>query len=480
MSWHPYKGNNGSNTTPQTGGGYTPPAPAQQQPGQGGYQPPPQQNQAAGFIPGQNSYQNQQPYNPQQNYNQPQPYSSSGFPPQAQSGGYPPQQPGQYPQQGYNSYMNPQQSGGFPPQQPGGYPPQQPPQSGGYPAQQPGGYPPQQPGQQQFNQYNPNQPPYGQQQPTSGGFPPTQQSYNPYMNPQQSGGFPPQFQPQSGGYPPQQPGQYPQQQFNQYNQPPNQYNPYQSGGFPPQQPGQYPQQPGGYPQQFNPYNPTQPPAYITQQTVTRVTQTTPSPANNLSFFKHINLSMARDYVLIIDKSGSMAGSLWRQAHEAVSSLTPHVCRADPDGITIYFFSGGNHFPKYDNVKSPEIVEDLFRREKPGGTTNLAGVLAEAFRDHFRKGRVGWKPTTVLVITDGEPDDRGKVEKEIKEATWKMDRLEDLSVSFIQIGKDGSATRFLQKLDDDIKGAKFDIVDSLTVEEMNQISFVDLIKKSVYD
>ena len=47
-----------------------------------------------------------------------------------------------------------------------------------------------------------------------------------------------------------------------------------------------------------------------------------------------------------------------------------------------------------------------------------------------------RPETILVITDGAPTDRKKVEECIIRATHQyMEREEDLSITFMQIGND---------------------------------------------
>ena len=71
-----------------------------------------------------------------------------------------------------------------------------------------------------------------------------------------------------------------------------------------------------------------------QQTTTVVRQVGPG----LAFFQHVNNQLRRDYILIVDKSGSMAGGNWREAEKAVSALAPNITNCDPDGITLYFFS----------------------------------------------------------------------------------------------------------------------------------------------
>jgi len=210
-------------------------------------------------------------------------------------------------------------------------------------------------------------------------------------------------------------------------------------------------------------------------TVTTVT-TVQQGASGLKFFSHMNNRAERDYILIVDKSGSMAGSNWREAEKAVAALAPNITRCDPDGITLYFFSSKGSFPKLSNIKDPRQVTDAFQRNSPSGSTCLDGVLKVAFDEHFRKGG----QTTILVVTDGEPDDRHAVERVIRDASNRLDRDEDLSVSFVQIGHDRSATRFLHKLDDDLRGCKFDIVDAETAEHMKGMDFSDFINKSIVD
>jgi len=143
---------------------------------------------------------------------------------------------------------------------------------------------------------------------------------------------------------------------------------------------------------------------------------------------------------------------------------------------LYFFSSKGQYPKFTNITSAEKVAGCFREQSPSGSTCLDGVLQQAFNEHFGKG----SPTTILVITDGEPDDRRAVERVIKDATNRMQRDEELSVSFIQIGHDSSATQFLKKLDDELIGAKFDIVDAETAENMQGMDFASFINKSIAD
>jgi len=81
----------------------------------------------------------------------------------------------------------------------------------------------------------------------------------------------------------------------------------------------------------------------------------------------------------------------------------------------------------------------FARNAPMGSTNLAAALDEAFKDHF-SGTKG--ATTILVITDGEPDDREQVKAVIRKAADSLEYDVELSISFLQIGDDRTAAEFL--------------------------------------
>ncbi len=197
----------------------------------------------------------------------------------------------------------------------------------------------------------------------------------------------------------------------------------------------------------------------------------------------------RDYTLIIDKSGSMATqdqkggrSRWFAAQESTLALASKCEQFDPDGITIYVFSG--KFKRYENVTS-SIVGQIFRENDPSGTTDLASVLKHATDDYLQRKAAGQtKPNgeTILVVTDGEPDDRKAVMKVIIEASRRIDRDEELAISFIQVGADPQATRFLKVLDDELQsaGAKFDICDTITMEDMEDLSLSEVLLNAIND
>ena len=58
----------------------------------------------------------------------------------------------------------------------------------------------------------------------------------------------------------------------------------------------------------------------------------------------------------------------------------------------------------------------------------------------------------------------------------------MAISLIQVGHDKKATVFLRALDDQLQqaGAKFDIVDTITIEDMEGMSLSDVLLKAITD
>ncbi|NJK53045.1 MAG: VWA domain-containing protein [Leptolyngbyaceae cyanobacterium SU_3_3] len=197
----------------------------------------------------------------------------------------------------------------------------------------------------------------------------------------------------------------------------------------------------------------------------------------------------RDYTLILDKSGSMSTidssvnrSRWEYCQESTLALARKCEQFDPDGITVYLFS--SRFKRYDDVTSSK-VEQIFMENDPVGTTNLAAVLNDATNNFFQRKAAGkTKPQgeTILVVTDGAPDDPRAVMESIINATRQMERDEELAITFVQIGSDPGASKFLKALDDQLEGvgAKFDICDTVTIDDMADMSLAEVLTNAVSD
>jgi uncharacterized protein YegL len=197
----------------------------------------------------------------------------------------------------------------------------------------------------------------------------------------------------------------------------------------------------------------------------------------------------RDYTLIIDKSGSMSTAdakngrtRWESVQESTLAIARKCEQFDPDGLTVYVFAG--RFKRYENVTSAKVAQ-IFQENDPSGTTDLAAVLQDATGQYLQRKRLGQtKPQgeTILVVTDGEPDDRKAVMQVVINATQHMDRDEELAISFVQVGADPQATRFLTLLDDELQsvGAKFDICDTITIDGLEDTSLTDVLLNAILD
>ena len=169
-----------------------------------------------------------------------------------------------------------------------------------------------------------------------------------------------------------------------------------------------------------------------------------------------------DFQILIDTSCSMGfndpgkiGTRLQRANESVIGLVGELSQVDEDGLDIIFF-GGDTVTHVPGVKSTVDVETAFNR-RASGSTPTAEALAKAFEVAGKSD----KPDFIIVITDGEPNNRQAVKDVLIKQANNQDTDEELTVLFIQIGDDASAASFLAELDDGLHGAKFDIVDTMT-------------------
>jgi Mg-chelatase subunit ChlD len=174
-----------------------------------------------------------------------------------------------------------------------------------------------------------------------------------------------------------------------------------------------------------------------------------------------------DFIVVADTSGSMAEvnkaggttTRWNAMQESIRTLIRDLSQIDTDGIGLVQLGGS--IQSWENVNEENALA-IFKDLSPRGGTPLAEALTKAF------GMAGKSPKKdmIVVYTDGVPDDAKAVELVIKNQANSQAADEDLTILFVQVGDDASATRFLQGLDDNLKGAKFDIVDAKTVAEVD--------------
>ena len=192
----------------------------------------------------------------------------------------------------------------------------------------------------------------------------------------------------------------------------------------------------------------------------------------LSLVKTAGVSLAKKglaehtarVALCIDISGSMQG-LFRRG--AVQKLVERVLalglRFDDDGaVDVFAFGREGHVAVAMTLENQHAYStDMIRRFPLEGATYYSKAM-KLVREHYFSAAVrrtqpmaASTPVYVMFITDGEPNDRGAAEEQVREAAY-----EPVFWQFIGIG---DRFPFLERLDD-LKGRYIDNADFFSVSE----------------
>lgn len=190
-----------------------------------------------------------------------------------------------------------------------------------------------------------------------------------------------------------------------------------------------------------------------------------------------------DFIAVIDKSGSMGEpvsktnrkSRWEYMQETAQAFCRDMERFDADGIDLVLFSGTSVQP-YQGVTADKVKE-IFASNAPRGSTPLAEALTAAFQLAGKSD----KKDFIIVFTDGVPDDKAAAATVLRNQANKQETDDACTVLFVQVGDDAGAAAYLRELDDNLKGAKFDIVDAKTMEEAEKFpTTADLVLAAIAD
>lgn len=202
---------------------------------------------------------------------------------------------------------------------------------------------------------------------------------------------------------------------------------------------------------------------------------------------NLELNRGDQFIYALDVSGSMqetdaGGGMSRieAAKEQAITLVREASKWDEDGVDLLTFG---HQVKHLGAVTAEKAEEIIRGLKANeASTDTAGVIRAAFELHTKKASDD--QTVLFVVTDGEPADQGAVISEIRRIAKTQETSKEVfSISFLTVGKRGSALEaFLTKLDDaldakDKNGAPIDIVD---VKELAGIDFVSAFAGAIGD
>lgn len=188
---------------------------------------------------------------------------------------------------------------------------------------------------------------------------------------------------------------------------------------------------------------------------------------------------AREIFILVDRSGSMGVSdnnptgqssrkwtRWDSARVAAESIVELALCLDKDNkVEITLWSGSGY--KTKEITKINEISKLFSKNSPSGGTPLAGALEDVYNRRLKSLLNKSEPFTVLVLTDGAPNNTSKVKKFFKKII-KNHNLEQYgretlaAFSFVRMGDDPGAIQFLEDLDDNLireMNVNVDIVDT---------------------
>lgn len=186
---------------------------------------------------------------------------------------------------------------------------------------------------------------------------------------------------------------------------------------------------------------------------------------------NLELNKGDDFIIGLDISGSMGstdcpGGLSRLQYslEQFGTFVKEASKWDTDGVSLYAFGINVHaYPDVAADKLDEVISQITSKGTEGATmTHL--VIQKAYEEHKTRNN---EQTVLMLFTDGEPSDMDAVFKVIADITQNVKDEREFNIAFITVGqRSPNLQAFLTKLDDALPGAKYDIVDVKTLEEVD--------------
>jgi len=161
---------------------------------------------------------------------------------------------------------------------------------------------------------------------------------------------------------------------------------------------------------------------------------------------------------------------WEKAVVGLNGIVQQVSLIDPDGVDVYCIPGAaGDADVYRNIKDVKGLEALVTAKEPAGKCMMGKAMDTVLTEAFTKG-FDERPCSILVMTAGRPDDHEELSNKIAEAAKKVKKVGDLTITFVQVGDDDWAEKYLKHLDEGLKvtndaGEEIDIVDTIKDEEI---------------
>jgi len=189
---------------------------------------------------------------------------------------------------------------------------------------------------------------------------------------------------------------------------------------------------------------------------------------------------------------------WEKTLVGADAIVAQVTKFDPDGVDVVVVGGGlgaigeeesdftadcacaessenGKIEWHRGVKNTKGLEAKIASQDPVGPCYMGKAMEQVLDEALEGKDLRARPCSVLVLTAGKPDDAERLEEALQGAAEKVrDRggqaNSPLSVTFIQVGKDKEASRYLRYLDKKMTasasdGNDVDIVDAMSYDEI---------------
>eukprot|EP00656_Telonema_subtile_P036245 TRINITY_DN40208_c0_g1_i1.p1 TRINITY_DN40208_c0_g1~~TRINITY_DN40208_c0_g1_i1.p1 ORF type:complete len:428 (+),score=91.44 TRINITY_DN40208_c0_g1_i1:278-1561(+) len=196
------------------------------------------------------------------------------------------------------------------------------------------------------------------------------------------------------------------------------------------------------------------------------------------------------YTIVLDKSGSMMKpeeegeeeTRWECAQDCADHMYEALTKQGhwegaslpaASSVDLWLFS--SEAMLWPNIASDEEVETIFESNCPSGTTNMCHVLTGVAQRHteLRPGRC----ENVLLVTDGEPNNKSAVKELLINSINTMSSSEELAISILQMGDDAPATAFLKDLQEHLvsSGCKYNSIEVVPCSAMCGMPFNEFLR-----
>jgi hypothetical protein len=167
---------------------------------------------------------------------------------------------------------------------------------------------------------------------------------------------------------------------------------------------------------------------------------------------------------------------WEKAVAGLNGIVASVSKIDPDGVDVVCFpgsggEGGTNYDVFRNIKDCKGLEGLVTAVDPKGDCQMGCALDFVLKEAFERGFEA-RPCSILVLTAGRPDDHEELSQKLAEAATKVKNSKDLTITFVQVGDDEWAEKYLNHLDTELTttsadGEVIDIVDTIKDEDVKK-------------